>query len=139
MVVEPAEQDPVAVGELGLYAQDGVIHGGRPGERPKDMQGLSEDNTTAVTGCLSCGVKTGQGSGRVPGRRLTSTLTAALTPSRTTSWWRAFRNLLDGGPPGMTGPTRCLPLASCCLSGRGSSAVNTLKSGSVSSDEQASH
>jgi hypothetical protein len=42
VVVEPAEQDAVAGGELGLHAQNGIIHSVPPGERPADMQGLSE-------------------------------------------------------------------------------------------------
>ena len=64
VVVEPAEQDAVAGGELGLHAQDGIIHSVHLGERPVDMQGLSEHGRLPVTGELTCAVRHGWGSVR---------------------------------------------------------------------------
>jgi hypothetical protein len=67
VVVEPAEQDAVAGGELGLDAQDGINHGVPLGERPEDTQGLLERWRLRVTGGLSCTVRQWWGSVRGSG------------------------------------------------------------------------
>jgi hypothetical protein len=67
VVVEPAEQDAVAGGELGLHAQDGIIHSVPQGERPADMQGLSEHGRLPMTGPVSCAVRHEWGSVRGSG------------------------------------------------------------------------
>jgi hypothetical protein len=67
VVVEPAEQDAVAGGELGLDPQDGINHGVPLGERPEDTQGLLERWRLRVTGGLSCTVRQWWGSVRGSG------------------------------------------------------------------------
>jgi hypothetical protein len=67
VVVEPAEQGAVAVGELGLDAQDGIIHGVPQGERPADVQGLSEHIGSRSIGGLTCAVSRRRGSVRGSG------------------------------------------------------------------------
>jgi hypothetical protein len=67
VVVEPAEQEVVAGSELGLHPQYRIIHGVPQGEKPADMQGLSEHNRLALTGGLTCGVRTERGSVRASG------------------------------------------------------------------------
>jgi hypothetical protein len=67
VVVEPAQQGAVAVGELGLHAQDGIIHGVPQGERPADVQGLSAHMGMRSIGGLTCAVSWRRGSVRWSG------------------------------------------------------------------------
>ncbi|GAA2375074.1 hypothetical protein GCM10010170_078430 [Dactylosporangium salmoneum] len=56
MVVQPAQQRAVAVGEPELDAQDGIIHDGSHPTGDPEAEGLSQYIGRPVTAAVTCGV-----------------------------------------------------------------------------------